>query len=73
MEDVTAYLSFAAVVVEAMPAQIGTCHDFLILLWKLADFHAYAGYEFTHKQGIEANFERITGVSFTHKRGTKTP
>jgi hypothetical protein len=31
--------------------------------WKLADFHAYCGYEFTHKRGIEADQIRITGVS----------
>ena len=40
--------------------------------WKLVDFHAYRGYGFTHKQGIEGDQIRITGVSFTHNRGTKS-
>jgi hypothetical protein len=38
-----------------------------------ADFHAYLGYEFTHKLGIEIDPARITGVSFTHNRGTRLP
>jgi hypothetical protein len=42
-------------------------------LWTLAYFHAYLGYEFTHKLGIETDPVRIIGVSFTHNRGTRLP
>jgi hypothetical protein len=41
--------------------------------WNLVDFHAYRGYEFTHKRGIEADQTRITGVSFTHNLGRELP
>jgi hypothetical protein len=34
--------------------------------WNLIAFHAYRGYGFTHKRGIEADQTRITGVSSTH-------
>jgi hypothetical protein len=42
-------------------------------LWTLTYFHAYLGYEFTHKLGIETDPVRIIGVSFTHNRGTRLP
>ena len=42
-------------------------------LWTLAYFHAYLGYEFTHKLGIETDPVRIIGVSFPHNRGTRLP
>jgi hypothetical protein len=41
--------------------------------WKLVDFHAYRGYGYTHKRGIEADHTRITGVSTTHNLGRFLP
>ena len=37
--------------------------------WNLMDFHAFQGYEFTHKRGIQAHRVSILGVCLTHERG----
>jgi len=47
-------------------------YNLLLNLWRMADFHAYLGYEFTHKRGIEGYPTRIIGVCFAHKRGNKS-
>ena len=51
---------------------LGYLFVYLFLLL-VVDFHAYRGYEYTHKRGIEADQTRITGVSITHNLGRFLP
>jgi hypothetical protein len=44
---------------------------FMLVLWTVTDFHAYPGYESTHKRGMESRSSRISRVFRAHKRGSK--